>query len=415
MPVVVRGRGVVPRGAAVLAAGGGAVLVARWLGERVNGVDLRIYYGAVRWWWSGHDLYSYPHPYTYPPFAAVCMLPMVLLTQQQALLVTRIAILAVVAVSTGWLVAPVARRHGWPAWFAVGIAVPAAAVLGPVRETLSFGQIGVFLAALVLLDLALLGRGHPWAGLGTGLAAAVKITPAFFILYLLLTRRWRAAATATSVAAVVSLASIAAGPGMWWRYWTDLLWQTGRVGSLGSGRNQSLAGLLTRLQNDDGVHPGTAHPEPVLWLAAAALVLAVALGRARRAWLAGDELAGFTITGLAGGLLSPISWTHHLYWVVPAVLLLVDRAAATRGRTRWGHLVVGAATFALFTSGVIHHYWHWGGHHYDDGPVGVLGENAYVLGCLALLCLTPVRRNWPTTSDEDWHSNVGRSAPTVAV
>jgi alpha-1,2-mannosyltransferase len=200
---------------------------------------------------------------------------------------------------------------------------------------------------------------------------------------------------------MVSLASITAGPAMWWRYWTDLLWQTDRVGSLGSGRNQSLAGLLTRLRNDDLHHAGTARPEVVLWAAAVALVLGVGLWRARRAWRAGDELGGFTLTGLTGCLLSPISWTHHLYWVVPALLLLVDRAAATRGRTRWRHLITGGAAFVLFTSGVIHHYWHWGGHHYDDGPVGVLGENAYVLGCLALLCLVPWRPAAPAPPPRD--------------
>ena len=35
-----------------------------------------------------------------------------------------------------------------------------------------------------------------WAGVGIGLATSVKLTPALFILYLLVTRQWRAAMTA---------------------------------------------------------------------------------------------------------------------------------------------------------------------------------------------------------------------------
>jgi alpha-1,2-mannosyltransferase len=114
--VLVRGGATALRCVIVVVTAGFGWLVASWLGERVNGVDLRVYYGAVRWWLSGHDLYAYPHQYTYPPFAAVCMLPMTLLTEQQALVATRVAILVTVAVTTGWLVVPVARRHGWSAW-----------------------------------------------------------------------------------------------------------------------------------------------------------------------------------------------------------------------------------------------------------------------------------------------------------
>jgi hypothetical protein len=67
-------------------------------------------------------------------------------------------------------------------------------------------------------------------------------------------------------------------------------------------------------------------------------------------------------------------------------------AALVRGADRWRHLTVAVLAYALFSSGVIHRYWHPGGHHYADGLVGVLGVNAYVLGCLALLIAVPVRR-----------------------
>jgi hypothetical protein len=86
-----------------------------------------------------------------------------------------------------------------------------------------------------------------------------------------------------------------------------------------------------------------------------------------------------------------------------------------RGRGVVPRGLAGAATFVLFTSGVIHRYRHWGGQHYDDGLVGVLGENAYVLGCLALLVLTPVRGIGPRHPTWIGTPAWGDPAPTVAV
>jgi alpha-1,2-mannosyltransferase len=366
------------------------------LAERHNSVDLRVYYGAVSAWRHGQDLYGFTLPpgdrlaFTYPPFAAELLLPLTLLSRPEAVLANRIAIAAATVLTSWMLVRPVAERRGWPRWYALAVAVPLAAVLAPVRETFAFGQVNLYLAALVLLDVALLRRGSRWAGIGTGLAAAIKITPAFFILYLLLTRRYRAAATATGTAAVATLLGLLAGPHQWWRYWTSLLWQTDRVGSLDSGSNQSLAGLLTRLRDLTGT-PATEHPDRVLWLVLCAVLVGVGLWRARQAQLAGDDLAGWTLAGLTALVVAPITWAHHLYWVVPAVLILLDAGLTARGTLRWRHLTVAVLAYALFVSGIIHPFWHPPGHHGDDGLLGLLAENAYLLGCLALLVLLPAR------------------------
>jgi hypothetical protein len=55
------------------------------------------------------------------------------------------------------------------------------------------------------------------------------------------------------------------------------------------------------------------------------------------------------------------------------------------------HLVVAVLAYALFISGIVHPFWHAGGHHFDDGWLGWLAENAYALGCLALLVVLPAR------------------------
>lgn len=350
-----------------------------------HSVDHRIYYGAITSWVNGEDLYEYAQPpdyrfgFTYPPFAAILMLPMVLLSSELAIMVSRIAIAATISLIVFYLMTPLAQRNGWSRWYVVAIAIPLASVLDPVRETMSFGQISLFLFALALIDVYALATGKKWAGLGIGLATAIKLTPGFLILYLLITRRWRAAATATGVAIAATLASAVVTPSLSWQFWSETLWNTERVGSLGSGRNQSLAGLLTRMANDDIL---VSRPDIVAWIVGVTLVVVIGLRRAYAAWRDGDDLAGFTVAGIAGALASPISWTHHLYWIVPAIVIMIDLR-------QWATAV---ATYVLFASGIIHYFWHPGGHHYDDGILGAVAESAYVLGCIVLLWILPHRR-----------------------
>jgi alpha-1,2-mannosyltransferase len=327
----------------------------------------------------------------------LCMVPMAVLSLEAAAAVTSVASAVTITVTTWWLLAPVAERHGWPRWFAVGLAVPVVSALEPVRETMGFGQVNLFLVALILADVVALRRGRPWAGVGIGLAMAVKLTPGLFVVYLLATRRWRAAAVAAGTFAAATVFAALVDGGTSWQFWTHTLWETSRVGRLDYVSNQSLLGVLARLADP-------AAPNRLLWLPLCLAVLGVLLARAVRAFRAGDELAGVTLTGLATCLLSPITWTHHLFWVVPAVVVLVD-VAAGRGlhagappwlRARPGAVARAAAgasvvLVAMFAFSVIWPFNHRPGEHYSDGLAGVLGENAYALAVLALLFLLPIR------------------------
>ena len=64
------------------------------------------------------------------------------------------------------------------------------------QQNLALGQINVLLMLLIVVDL-LLPRRHWWNGIGIGVAAGIKLVPLIFIPYLLLTGRFRQAATAT--------------------------------------------------------------------------------------------------------------------------------------------------------------------------------------------------------------------------
>ena len=46
--------------------------------------------------------------------------------------------------------------------------------------------------------------------------------------------------------------------------------------------------------------------------------------------------------------LSPISWSHHWVWVVPALVLLVDRAARTGRRAWWWAATAAAVAYGAW-------------------------------------------------------------------
>jgi alpha-1,2-mannosyltransferase len=366
-----------------------------WYGNRHHFFDLGIYYNAVRWWADGHDVYSYSQPdpvqgslgFTYPPVAALLLRPLAGMPLGAAQAVFA-AVSAAALIATVWcLVAPVAARHGYRPWFAVALALPLVSWLEPVRETFTFGQINSILFALVVLDLLVaVPRRSRLAGIGIGLAAAIKLTPAIFVLYLLVTRRWRAAATA----AITAVAASGVGAALlWhdtWRFWTDLLWRPERIGHPDRLENQSLMGALARLGDGDPARP--------VWALLVVLILAYGLWRAARAGLAGDEVSGLTLIALAGALVSPVTWSHHLLWFIPALVVLADAALdAKRGARRWWPpAALAVVLYVTTTFSVISWYdWHVLDRSAQLGVAGVLIDNWYVLLMLALLVMLPFR------------------------
>jgi len=352
--------------------------------------DLRVYRGAVRWWLEGRPLYTFelPHTskgFTYPPFAVLVLLPAAVGSQTTAEVLLTLASTALLVLTAWMLLAPVAARHGWPRWFVLAVAVPLILAMEPIRETLGWGQVGLILLALALADVAALHGGRPWAGVGLGLAAAIKVTPALFVVFLLLAGRLRAAAVAAGTCLAATALAFAFSPRDSVHFWTRALWQTGRVGAVDRTSDQSLMGLLARLSDP---RP----PDRLLWALLAAAVAAIGLWRAAAAGMSGDELTGVTITGLVSCLVSPIAWTHHFFWVVPAVVVLVDVAAGTPSLS-WLHArgaaVAAVLVLAVFASSLV---WYFAGA--TAGHAGVLralGENAYLLVSVMLLLLLPIR------------------------
>ncbi|GGL88928.1 MULTISPECIES: glycosyltransferase 87 family protein [Micromonospora] len=373
-----------------------AVVPALYLPGRVHDFfDLKIYLRAMRWWASGQPLYDYVQPdrvqgelyFTYPPFAALLLRPFTLIPLGATELVFTVLTVVGVVVTTRWLVLPLVDRHGLPRVFTVVVAVLLVLAVESTRETITFGQINMLLVVLILADLLFaVPRGSRWAGVGVGLATALKLFPGIFIVYLLATRRWRAAAVASATAAGATLLAAAVAPGDSWRFWTHELWSTERVGRTDYTGNQSLFGLLSRLTAPE-------RPSQLGWLLLVALVAGYGLWRAARAAGAGDHLAGLTLTGLVAALISPITWTHHIYWFVPAVVVLVDaalRAGPGTGRRRLWFALAGGVSLVIVYGVVTFQDWGVSPVRTDD-PVDFVVRNTYVLLCLLLLVALPTR------------------------
>lgn len=372
--------------------------------------DLKIYFHAVTFWTGGHDLYSYAQPdpvngslgFTYPPLAAVLMAPMTTLGFGA---VAAVSIVAIVA-STLWCVWICLRERmritRENALRVVGLAGAGVFLLEPLRLTLGFGQINIYLMVLVLLDVLVLARrGSRWTGVGIGLAMAIKITPGIFLLYFLLSKQWRAAAVAVGTAAVATLVGAVAAPAETLRFFTSLLWASGRVGNIGGSANQSMNGLIARLMEP-------APPSTALWLLLVIAVGALGVIRIRRAIAAGDTLAAITLTGLLGILISPVSWPHHIVWVIPAAVIVGDRlvrtsaeapeipgrsvAAEIRARLRQGAglivlVVLGTLAFGLDLRARLN----LPDADYTDQPlIAALVVSTAMFWCLAAMFLLPI-------------------------
>jgi alpha-1,2-mannosyltransferase len=223
------------------------------MGTWRNFFDLFVYHGAVSYWASGGPIYDFVAPnstygFTYTPFAALVMLPLALIPWPVAIVLSCLAIVVVTVTVVGWFVLPIARRRGWVPWYAVGVVTAALILFDPLRETFLFGQVNMYLVALVGYDLLfLVHRNSRFGGIGIGVATALKLTPGVFLIYLIMTGRWRAALTASSAAAGATLVGAALAPDESRVFWTDALWNTDRVGQLDYISNQSLNGAVARL------------------------------------------------------------------------------------------------------------------------------------------------------------------------
>lgn len=315
-----------------------AVGIALWkawaIGPPLGLLDLGIYVNSADAWAHGSSLFSYHSPRfnlsaTYPPIGIVAFALLAPLSDDvREVLYTAISLTAIgVTARCASVLAgvPRERRLVWSLW-----AMSLAIMTVPVWLTLRLGQVNSLLWLLVVGDVVLIRRRSRFAGIGIGAAAAIKLIPGVFILWVIVTGLRRPAIRAIATTVGLTAFGWILAPSDSRTYWTDLVWNSRRVGALDDPRNNSMLGAIAHVLPE-----GTART--VLWALLVVGVLTLGLWRGRVAARSDDLLAAVVIIGCTGTLISPISWTHHLGYLVLALAVFVP---PTRDRWSW-------AAFAL--------------------------------------------------------------------
>lgn len=312
-------------------------------------IDVDVYRMGGRAWLDGQPLYAdgamfqtrggLDLPFTYPPLAAIVFSPLALVSLQVASVSITVITLLLLVVSTFIVL----NRLGvWPGrtwWLAAGVVAVSVTTLEPIRANFSFGQINVVLMTLVIADCV--PRRTPWPrGILLGLAIALKLTPAVFLLYFVLRRDGRATLTAIAGFVVATLAGFALAWRDSYEYWTTTVRHTERIGNATLNTNQNAAGSLARLGLNEGTHF-------VVWTLACLGALALTVWAVRRVLSGGDSggepTLALVLVALFGLVVSPVSWSHHWVWALPTVIVAAVLAYRRSNVTLGAAAAVGTA------------------------------------------------------------------------
>jgi len=315
--------------------------------------------------------------FTYPPFAALLFVPYSWLPVRAGQVVWSLlnltALLAVAALSIR------GARPQWSRRTAFGIAALALLPvlrLNPLALTLALGQVNIVITLLILADLTCTLRLGSWQlprGIGVGAAAAVKLTPLIFIPFLLVTRQFRAAATAVGTFLLCSLGTLAVAPHSSWLYWSTEIFDDRRSGNLRYISDQNLASALQRLTGGPAA--------PLLLGLLTALFACGGLALAAWAYRASSALLAISLCAATGLIISPVSWVHHYVWVVPLLAWLALAGDRPPGGRWWA---VGLAV--LLWAGPV--WWVPDPQSGYGGPLVLLAGNSYFLAMVTFLVLT---------------------------
>lgn len=371
--------------------------------------DVYVYWYALNNWFNGNSLYDWyalpdykMYPFTYPPFGAWSLSPLTWFDYETA---ARLMIMAI-ALQTAVIVALIGRSLGWSWGSAFAIAPWAAIVieqcLEPFNQSVGFAQVNTAMMALVMIDVA---APDSWKGRGvaSGLAAAIKLTPAIAILIFLLRRQWRSAITMVVTSVTVTLLSWIISPSESARFFFDAMWDPQRAGDAYYTSNQNLKGFVARALPENAWSITWAIAVVLALVAAVWLCLRIQaaatsvvtphvisddaapgpLNAATPAAPAGDaaELAASdavtTPSAVAapsavattpaapvlpenlatlltaavimtlGLLVSPITWSHHWVWGLATVVVLIAVALRLKSLALMGTALVQGALFIM--------------------------------------------------------------------
>ena len=368
-----------------------------------NQLDLDVYRAGAQTVLDGQRLYDAKllgHlDYTYAPISVLLFTPFAWMPFAAARVVWSVLIFVVLYLVITMSFRNLGYRITWQLRAVSASLVVISALLEPVRSTIWFGQVNIFLMALVLWDL-LRPESSRLRGVATGVAAGIKLTPLIFIVYLAAQRRWRSVAGVVTGFVATAVVAFVAFPRDSWQYWTGTFIDSDRVGVPDTAGNQSIRGALAN-------NFATSHPSTVAWLVLALAALALGLTAALMAHRRGHELLALTLIGLTSCAVSPMSWGHHWVWIVPLGVIALHHVFSARTTAR--RLLAGAGVVGLVLT-----TFSWRTH--IDGRmtfVGVEHPDAYYTGLFFKYGISWLR--WFTYDPYNWIFVVAAVTTIVAL
>jgi hypothetical protein len=367
---------------------------------------------------KGH-LYGFRHgAFTYPPITAYLFLPFhVIGWHATAILwtVANVVVLALLFTITLWRFFSVPGPTAWVV-SATGLAPAAIFLLYPFRSLLYWGQLALFLVFVVFVDLFVVPPR--FRGLLIGVAAAIKLLPALFIVWLLARREYPATFRVIGTFLVLTLFAAALWPHASAQYWFHILpsgkdvlmvadptnvstshgqWYFG----VGKVVNQSLRGLLAR--------PPFQLAGTMPWLLLALAVLALGVMVTIRLLGQRRDLLAFVVLSLTTVLVSPVSWIH--YWVFVGLAPFVAVLEWRRDRVlSVASMFLTVSMCANLEDTRLDGLFALGRQFSAAAPLVVFAvRNLYVLGGLVFLVMV----SWRALSDQGEGVEVPRSAATL--
>jgi alpha-1,2-mannosyltransferase len=348
--------------------------------------DVDVYRLGAETFLRGHSIYTQlpvsseggPLPYTYPPFSAVVFVPLGLVPPSIGFpALAAVSALALIPLVRAYRKVPEFQSLLVKPWMVLAAAI-ALVVAHPVKNTLFWGQINVILMMLVAMDC--LSPNPRWPrGMLIGIAAAVKLTPAGFVLLLLLRKDYRAVVTSVISFLVMTGIGWLLMPSDSFIYWTNRVFNATEMYIGLPYANESLIASLKKL----GM---TGTPLTVVsGIGLVAVVIMTWLGT-RRALADGNVALALGVNAAGVLLVSPISWSHHWVLALPTAALVL--VMGYQRRNAW-LLIAGGLAVAIY----------WMAPHYRipiDSEVWTLPQkiagNTYQAFALALLIVMAVRQ-----------------------
>jgi alpha-1,2-mannosyltransferase len=305
-------------------------------------VDLEVYREAAHSLVSGRQVYEWltdaPQylPFTYPPFAALVGVPILLVPFRVVGWVWTVVQIVLLWFTTGLAFRPLLERAGTRRGLVQGLVAAVLIQLQPLQDSIRYGQVNAVLVALCLADVARRRVGWWPRGSLVGLATAIKLTPAVFWVHWLVLRRWRTLAVSLMAALSAAVVTTLFAPSASFAFWTDALLDPGRLGPNAGTANQSIRGALLRLAPPQMV--------TITWALSVLVVAVLGYWLSARLDRLGEPVAVVAALGMLAFLLSPVSWIHHMYWGVVALGALLGD-----GR-RWARIAAAAGVYAVLYS-----------------------------------------------------------------